>query len=94
MLSYRPAISQLVASPQTPFIAKFKNNNERTRYRLCEKETKEGWTKVSLRSKNIDIIPAALYFGGGGHTFAAGCTIKKPLKIAAGKLLERLEKEL
>ena len=26
-------------------------------------------------------------FGGGGHTFAAGCTIKKPIAIAFDKLL-------
>jgi len=58
------------------------------------KETKEGWTKVSLRSKTIDIIPAVLDFGGGGHTFAAGCTIKKPLPIAFDKLLKRVQLEL
>ena len=27
-------------------------------------------------------------FGGGGHTFAAGCTIKKPIAIAFDKLLK------
>lgn len=58
------------------------------------KETKEGWTKVSLRSKTIDIIPAVLDFGGGGHTFAAGCTIKKPLPIAFDKLLKRVQLEI
>ncbi len=58
------------------------------------KETKEGWTKVSLRSKNINIIPVALEFGGGGHTFAAGCTIKKPIPIAFDKLLKRVQSEI
>ncbi len=58
------------------------------------KETKEGWTKVSLRSKNTNIIPVVLEFGGGGHTFAAGCTIKKPIPIAFDKLLKRIQSEI
>ena len=58
------------------------------------KETKEGWTKVSLRSKNVDIIPIVLEFGGGGHTYAAGCTIKKPIPIAFDKLLKRVQSEI
>lgn len=58
------------------------------------KETKEGWTKVSLRSKKTNIIPIVLDFGGGGHTFAAGCTIKKPIPIAFDKLLKRIQSEI
>lgn len=30
--------------------------------------------KVSIRSKNIDILPVATAFGGGGHIYAAGFT--------------------
>lgn len=55
------------------------------------KETKEGYTKISLRSKNIDVIPIVVDFGGGGHKFAAGCTIKKPVAIAFDKLLKRVQ---
>ena len=58
------------------------------------KETREGWTKISLRSKNTDLIPIVLDFGGGGHTFAAGCTIKKPISIALDKILERVQIEI
>ncbi len=58
------------------------------------KETKEGYTKVSIRSKTIDVIPIVMDFGGGGHTFAAGCTIKKPIVIAFDKLLQRVQSEL
>lgn len=58
------------------------------------KETKDGYTKVSLRSKTVNLIPVALDFGGGGHTFAAGCTIKKPIAIAYDKLLTRVKSEL
>ncbi len=58
------------------------------------KEIDQQTSKVSLRSKNIDVSKVAAVFGGGGHTFAAGCTIKKPLKIAAEKLLEEIKKYL
>ena len=58
------------------------------------KETKEGYTKVSLRSKTLDITPIVIDFGGGGHTFAAGCTIKKPIAIAFDKLLRRVQSEI
>ena len=58
------------------------------------KETKDGYTKVSMRSKTIDLIPITIDFGGGGHTFAAGCTIKKPIAIAYDKLLTRVKCEL
>ncbi len=58
------------------------------------KETKEGYTKISLRSKTVDLTPVVIEFGGGGHTFAAGCTIKKPIAIAFDKLLKRVQSEL
>lgn len=58
------------------------------------KETKEGYTKVSLRSKTLDVTPIVMDFGGGGHTFAAGCTIKKPIAIAFDKLLKRVQSEI
>ncbi len=58
------------------------------------KETKEGYTKISLRSKTVDLTPIVIEFGGGGHTFAAGCTIKKPIAIAFDKLLKRVQSEL
>ena len=54
------------------------------------KETKDGFTKVSLRSKTVNLLPVIEDFGGGGHIFSAGCTIKKPLSIAYDKLLEKL----
>lgn len=58
------------------------------------KENNEGNTKVSLRSKNIDITPIVKIFNGGGHTFAAGCTINKPINIAYDKLLECIQSEI
>lgn len=55
------------------------------------KELKYGDTKISMRSKDIDIAKICEKFGGGGHTNAAGCTIKKPLKIAVDKILEEFK---
>ena len=58
------------------------------------KEIDINTTKASLRSKKIDVSKIASIFGGGGHTFAAGCTIKKPLNIACDKMLDEIKKVL
>ena len=58
------------------------------------KETKEGYTKVSLRSKTLYLTPIVIDFGGGGHKYSAGCTIKKTIAIAFDKLLKRVQSEL
>ena len=58
------------------------------------KETEQGYSKVSLRSKSVDISKIASLYNGGGHSKAAGCTIKKPYKTAVNKLLEDTEKLL
>ena len=36
----------------------------------------------------------AEHFDGGGHHYAAGCTIQKPPRIAIEKLLELVKKSL
>ena len=58
------------------------------------KETEQGYTKVSLRSKNADVTKIASLYNGGGHSKAAGCTIKKPYQTAVNKLVEEAEKLL
>lgn len=55
------------------------------------KETENGFTKVSFRSKNVDVSKIAAIFDGGGHEKAAGCIIKKPYLTACNKILEYLE---
>jgi phosphoesterase RecJ-like protein len=37
----------------------------------------ENHTKVSLRSKNVDISKIAKSFGGGGHANASGFEVEK-----------------
>ncbi len=56
------------------------------------KETSNKTTKVSLRSKTIDLTPVVEKFSGGGHKFAAGCTVKKPAKEAIELILDELYK--
>ena len=48
-------------------------------------------TKISMRSKGIDVAEICGKFGGGGHTFAAGCTIKAGVKDAVAKLLREIK---
>ena len=55
------------------------------------KETVLGHTKISMRSKIIDCAKLCEKYDGGGHAHAAGCTIKKPPKIAIDKLLEDIK---
>ena len=51
------------------------------------KEMKNGYTKVSMRSKTVDTAAVCAKYNGGGHTNAAGCTIMKPFNIAIEKIL-------
>ncbi|MFM8430404.1 MAG: DHH family phosphoesterase [Holophagaceae bacterium] len=40
----------------------------------------DGWTKISLRSRErIDVHAICQRFHGGGHRLASGAKIKKPL---------------
>jgi len=56
------------------------------------KENDNGDTKVSLRSDNVDVCEIVKRFNGGGHIHEAGCTIRKPLKIATELLVDEIEK--
>ena len=54
------------------------------------KEVDSKTTKVSMRSKHLDVAKICTEFGGGGHTFAAGCTIKASVKDSVEKLLQEI----
>ena len=58
------------------------------------KETDRGDIKVSMRSKETDITCIVKKFGGGGHSRAAGCTIKKPMDAALESILDEIKKHL
>ena len=55
------------------------------------KEVESKVTKVSMRSKKLDVAKICEIFGGGGHTFAAGCTIKASIKDSIDKLLKEIK---
>ncbi len=55
------------------------------------KEVEAKLTKVSMRSKKVDVAKICEQFGGGGHTYAAGCTIKASVKDSIDKLLREIK---
>lgn len=58
------------------------------------KETLKGDTKISFRSKSVNVAQIAQFFGGGGHDLAAGCTILKPLSESLEELLPIVKKQV
>jgi phosphoesterase RecJ-like protein len=65
-----------------------------TEIAMVLKENPNGDTKISLRSKNIDISKIAGFFGGGGHRLAAGCIIEKTPEDAINEILPIAKKQL
>lgn len=58
-------------------------------------ERELGEYKVSMRSNGIvDVSQIALYFGGGGHVRAAGCSIKGSAFDVVNNLTGHIEKQL
>lgn len=49
-------------------------------------------SKISMRSKNVDVAEICGVFGGGGHRLAAGCMIKGTVEESIKKILEELRK--
>ena len=61
-----------------------------TEVSFVAKEVDKKLTKISMRSKKIDVAELCGEFGGGGHTFAAGCTVKLSVKDAVKSILEKI----
>ena len=62
-----------------------------TEVAFVAKEVDTKLTKFSMRSKKIDVASIAAKFGGGGHTFAAGCTIKASVNDSIKLVLDEIE---
>jgi len=62
-----------------------------TEVSFVAKEVDTKLTKISMRSKSIDVAMICSKFNGGGHTFAAGCTVKAPLDDAVKKILKEIK---
>ena len=63
-----------------------------TKIAFVAKEMKSGNTKISMRSKFADVAKICSTFGGGGHKYAAGCTIKASVEEAVEKILKEIQK--
>lgn len=63
-----------------------------TQIAFVAKEMSNGWTKISMRSKIHDVAKICEIFDGGGHEFAAGCTIKLPINSAINKIINEIRK--
>lgn len=57
------------------------------------KEIDSKTTKISMRSKKSDVADICSVFGGGGHTFAAGCTVKTNVEGAVKRILKTIEEK-
>ena len=57
------------------------------------KELNSNTSKISMRSKSIDIATICSSFGGGGHKLAAGAVIKENVKRAVELVLEEIRKQ-
>ena len=57
------------------------------------KEIDSKTTKISMRSKKSDVADICSVFGGGGHTFAAGCTVKTDVEGAVKRILKTIEEK-
>ena len=62
-----------------------------TEVSFVAKEVDTKLTKISMRSKKVDVAEICSKFGGGGHTFAAGCTIKLNVQDSIDKLLREIK---
>ena len=57
------------------------------------KELNSTTSKVSMRSKTVDVAKICSSFGGGGHKLAAGAVIKAKPEHAVQLILEEIEKQ-
>ena len=65
-----------------------------TEISFIAKEIDSKSTKISMRSKTKDVASICAEYGGGGHTFAAGCLIKSGVDKAIKKILKTIEEYL
>jgi len=51
-------------------------------------------TRISMRSKSLDVSKIATLFDGGGHKLAAGCTIQGDIKTAKELIVKALAEHM
>ena len=78
----------------TEGIAETLRSMSSTEISFVAKEVNSNSTKISLRSKNVDLVKIVEKFNGGGHSKSAGCTIRRPVSEAVNLLICEIKKEL
>ena len=78
----------LAGDDYTDGIAETLRSIDTTEVAFVAKEVDTKLTKISMRSKSVDVAEICSKFGGGGHTFAAGCTIKASPADSISKILK------
>lgn len=88
LLSYEDLAKDDLFSAETDGLIGMLRATEGVELAILFKETEPVIIKVSLRSKSyVDVNELAKEFAGGGHSRAAGCTIRGDLKIIADTVL-------
>jgi len=75
----------------TDGIAESLRSIETTEVAFVLKEVENKLTKISMRSKHIDVAGICEKFNGGGHKYAAGCTIKAGLQDAINMIMKEIK---
>ncbi len=76
-------------------IAALAGRTEGNEVAVTVRETKDGNSKISMRSgEKVNVSAICARFGGGGHAMAAGCTMDCPPEEAADQLLPILQEAL
>ena len=77
-------------SDYTDGIAETLRSIHTTEVSFVLKEIGDKVFKASMRSKHIDIAKVCEHFSGGGHKFAAGCTIKASAEDAVKRIINQI----
>ncbi|WP_250227390.1 DHH family phosphoesterase [Anaeropeptidivorans aminofermentans] len=75
-------------------IAEYMINTRGAAVSVFAYEKAERDIKISFRSTGIDVSKIAVEFGGGGHIYAAGCSMEEDVLTALSKAVSRVEREL
>ena len=92
-LIYKKDIEKFAAGEDcTEGLAEKLRSIETTKIAFIVKQSSTKISKISMRSKDIDVSAICGVFGGGGHSAAAGCVIKASVDNAAQKILKEIRK--
>lgn len=91
MIAYTPELLQITGD-HTGMYIDYARNIRGVETACTVKYVSPAETRVSLRSRTVDVNAVAAVFGGGGHIRAAGCTIALPLAQARNVLIQELLK--